>query len=52
MLFTVTAKVCVADDPHVILLAATEIFPLVAIAVVVIDVVVEVPVQPLGNVHV
>ena len=52
MLFTVTANVCAADDPQVTLLAVTEMFPLVALAVVVIVVVVDVPVQPLGKVHV
>ena len=48
---TVTARVCVVEEPHV-LLAVTEILPLVALAVVVIDVVVDVPVQPPGKVQV
>ena len=34
------------------LVAVTEIFPLVALAVVIIEFVVEVPVQPPGNVQV
>jgi hypothetical protein len=48
---TVMANVCVEDAPHV-LLADTKTFPLVALADVVIEVDVEVPVQPLGNVQV
>jgi hypothetical protein len=52
MVFTVTANVCAADDPHEALLAATEMLPLVVLAVVVMAVVVEVPVQPPGSVHV
>jgi hypothetical protein len=44
-------NVWAVDAPHV-LLAATEIFPPVALAVAVMEVVVEVPVQPLGNVQV
>ena len=47
----VTANACAADVPHA-LVAVTEILPPVALAVVVIDVVVDVPVQPPGNVHV
>ena len=49
--FTVTANVCVADVPQ-LLLAVTVMFPLAPLAVVVIEFVVEVPVQPPGNVHV
>ena len=40
-----------ADVPHV-LDAVTEMFPLVALAVAVIELVVDVPVQPPGNVQV
>ena len=38
-------------EPHE-LFAATDIFPLLALAVAVIDAEVELPVQPEGNVHV
>jgi hypothetical protein len=48
---TATAKVC-AVELHPLLLAVTEIFPLVVLAVPLIDVVVELPVHPLGIVHV
>ena len=51
MLFTVTANVCAADDPQ-LALATTEISPPAALAVAVMDMVVEVPVQPEGNVQV
>ena len=51
MPFTVTAKICAVEAPQA-LLAVTETFPLVALAVAVIEVVVDVPVQPPGNVHV
>ena len=46
-----TANVCAADEPQA-LLAVTVMLPLVAFAAVVIDAVVDVPVQPLGSVHV
>ena len=48
---TVTATDCAADVPQV-LLAATETFPLVVLAVAVTELVVEEPVQPLGRVQV
>jgi hypothetical protein len=51
MTLTVTAFVCAADEPQA-LLAVTVMFPPVIPAVVIIDVVVEVPVHPPGNVHV
>ena len=51
MMATVTARVRAVDVPHV-LFAVTEMFPLVALAVAVMEVVVEVPVQPPGKVHV
>ena len=51
VLFTVTANVCAGDEPQ-ILLAVTETFPLVILAVVLIELVVEVPVHPEGSVHV
>ena len=41
-----------ADDVPQPLLAVTVILPAVELAVAVIEVVVDVPVQPLGNVHV
>lgn len=47
---TVTANDCAADEPQE-LLAETVTFPLVLLAVAVIEVVVELPVQPVGNVH-
>ena len=48
---TVTASVCAFELPHE-LFAVTEIFPLLAPAVALILVVVEVPVHPFGKVHV
>ena len=48
---TVTPKVLTTLEPHE-LFAVTETLPLLAPAVVVIDVVVEVPLHPEGNVHV
>lgn len=51
MVFTVTDNDCAAEDPQ-LLFAETETFPLVVLAVVVMEVDVEEPVQPLGNVHV
>lgn len=50
-LVVATASVCTADEPQA-LLAVTAMLPLVALAAVVIDAVVDVPVQPLGSVHV
>jgi hypothetical protein len=50
ILFTVTASVCGALDPQM-LSAVTVIFPLVALAVVVILFVALVPVHPPGMVH-
>jgi hypothetical protein len=49
--FTVTANVCAGEVPHT-LSAVTVIFPLVVPAVVVIEFVVDVPLQPDGVVHV
>ena len=49
--FTVIARVEEAEEPHE-LFAVTLMFPLVALAVVVIELVVEVPVHPPGSVHV
>ena len=51
MLFTVTVSVLAGDEPHM-LLAVTEIFSLVGLTVALIEVVVDVPVQPLGKVQV
>ena len=51
IVFTTTAKVCAVEFPHV-LFAVTVIFPLVALAVALMLFVVDVPVQPPGNVHV
>ena len=51
MLFTVIGKVVATLLPHA-LLAVTVMFPLVALAVAVIEFVVEVPLQPEGNVQV
>ena len=51
MIVTVTLKVFAVPEPHE-LFAVTEISPPVAPAVAVIDVVVEVPLHPDGNVHV
>jgi hypothetical protein len=48
---TVTANVCAGEAPHT-LSAVTVMFPLVALAVVVIEFVVEVPLQPEGIVQV
>ena len=48
---TVTIMDCGGDDPQ-ILFAVTLIDPLAMLAVALMLVVVEVPVQPLGNVHV
>jgi hypothetical protein len=48
---TVTAKICAELLPQ-LLFALTEMFPLLAPTVVVIDVVVEDPVHPDGSVHV
>ena len=50
-ILTATAKVFAAEL-HPLLFAVTEIFPLVVLAVVLMEVVVELPVHPLGNVHV
>lgn len=50
-LVTVTANV-LANDEHEPLFAVTETLPLVELAVALIEVVVDVPVQPPGNVHV
>jgi hypothetical protein len=50
-LVTVTVKVCAAELPQVFF-ATTEIFPLFALAVVLIVSVDELPVQPPGKVHV
>lgn len=47
----VTANVWAGDAPQ-LLLAVTVMFPLDALAVEVIELVVEVPVQPLGNAQV
>ena len=49
--FTVTVVVDEAAEVPQALVAVTEIFPLVALAVVIIEFVVEVPVQPPGNVQ-
>ena len=49
--FTVTVNVCGVEFPQV-LFAVTVIFPEVALAVVVMLLVVDVPVQPPGNVQV
>jgi hypothetical protein len=51
IVFTVTAKVCAVEFPQV-LFAVTVIFPEVALTVVEILFVVDVPVQPPGNVQV
>ena len=47
----VTASVRATDAPQV-LLAVTETFPLVELATAVMELVVDVPVQPPGNAHV
>lgn len=44
-------RLCAEEDPQV-LLAVTVIFPLLALAVVLIEFVVDEPVQPPGSVHV
>ena len=49
--FTPTARVCAALVPQV-LLAVTVMFPPVAPAVALIELVVDVPLHPPGNVHV
>ena len=49
--FTVTAKVLAADEPQE-LFAVTDMFPLVVLAVAVIELDVEEPVQPEGKVQV
>jgi hypothetical protein len=51
MEFTVTNKVDVELLPHV-LFAVTEMLPLVLSLVAVIEFVMDVPLQPEGNVHV
>ena len=51
MLFTVMVNDCADDEPQ-LALATTEIFPPIALAVAVTDAVVDVPVQPEGNVQV
>lgn len=48
---TVIAKVAAEELPHE-LLAVTVMLPLVALAVVEMELVVDVPLQPDGNVHV
>lgn len=48
---TVTANVLAGDDPQA-LFAVTVIFPLVALAVAVMELVLEVPVQPPGSTQV
>lgn len=49
--FTVTAEIRADDCPHT-LLAVTAMLPLLELAVAIIEVVVDVPVHPLGNVQV
>ena len=51
MTFTVTAFVCAADEPHA-LFAVTVIFAPVGPAVVMMELVAEVPVHPPGIVQV
>ena len=51
VVFTTIACEAAADVPHA-LVAVTVTFPAVALAITVIELVVDVPVQPLGNVHV
>lgn len=51
VVFTVTIRVCAGELPQE-LFAVTVIFPLVALAVVLIEFVVDVPLQPPGSVHV
>lgn len=50
-LLAVTAS-ALADDAHVPLFAVTDISPEVVLAVASMEFVVDVPVQPSGNVHV
>lgn len=50
LLFIVTANVCASEVQ--VLFAVTETFPLVVLAVALIELVVDVPVQPAGNVQV
>ena len=50
-LVIVTANVCDNDEQEP-LLAVTETFPPIVVAVALIEFVVDVPVQPPGNVHV
>ena len=50
-IFTVIARDDDTDDPHE-LFAVTLILPLVALAIVFIELVVDVPVQPPGKTHV
>lgn len=49
--FTVTASVCTAEEPQE-LFAVTVILPPVALAVALMEVVVDVPVQPPGKTQV
>ena len=51
IVFTVTLNVCAAELPQVFA-AITKTLPLVALAVVVITLVIEIPVQPPGKVQV
>lgn len=51
VVFTTIASVAAAELPQA-LLAVTVMLPPVELAVAVIELVVDVPVQPLGNVHV
>ena len=51
VLFTVTDIICAKDEQEP-LFAVTETFPLVVLAVALIELVVDVPVQPAGNVQV
>lgn len=51
IVFTVIAKFCAEEDPHA-LVAITEIVPLLASAVAEIELVVDVPLQPLVKVQV
>jgi hypothetical protein len=51
LLFTVTANVC-ANDEQEPLFAVTETLPLVALAVALIEVVVDAPVQSPGKIQV
>ena len=51
MLFTVTLNDCAADEPQ-ILFAVTVMLPLVVLEVAEMKLDVELPVHPLGRVHV